>query len=249
MSLAHHANSLLICRACATPRCRADQAKLADLFPSLQVVVEKKADSKFVVVSAASICAKVPRDLLLHHWPCDDDRVCSDREWGCGYPGDKDTQRWLKQNLHPVFGWPDLVRFSWGPSLEALDKNPQSHGACVVRWPEEEGDTAEQQQRASMAAFLGKRQKTVRHCANVLRPPDYARAPLHLGGFTRALCPVDHVRACMHAHRAPQVGSGNCARAPSCAWCRALIVTVCCMRRGWSRSRAGKQYVRCCIGR
>ena len=138
------------------------QAKLADLFPELKVVVEKKADAKFPVVSAASICAKVPRDVLLKTWPCDDARVCKDREWGCGYPGDKDTQRWMKDNMHPIFGWPDLVRFSWGPALEVLDKEPAKHGACVVRWPEEEGGAEVAQQQNAMAAFLGrapKRQK------------------------------------------------------------------------------------------
>ena len=123
-----------------------------------------QADGTYPIVSAASICAKVPRDLLLHNWPCDDPRVCSDRNWGCGYPGDKETQRWTKQNLHPVFGWPDLVRFSWGPSQEVLDKNPKANRAVVVRWPEEEGPegSSVSQQRDAMAAFLGrsaKRQK------------------------------------------------------------------------------------------
>ena len=141
------------------------QAKLADLFPTLQVVVEKKADSKFPIVSAASICAKVPRDTLLNEWSCDDPRLnaYNDRSWGCGYPGDKETVRWTKANLHPVFGWPDNVRFSWGPSTEVLDKNPQANGVVTVRWPDEEGqEGAQQQQRDAMAAFLGrgpKRQK------------------------------------------------------------------------------------------
>lgn len=133
------------------------QAKLAELFPTLRVVVEKKADATYPIVSAASICAKVPRDKILDAWPCDDPRVCKDREWGCGYPGDKDTVRWTKENLNPIFGWPDLVRFSWGPSKDVLDKNPQDHGVVVVRWPDEDGDSeADKRQRDSMAAFLGR---------------------------------------------------------------------------------------------
>jgi ribonuclease H2 subunit A len=137
------------------------QAKLAEIFPTLKVVVEKKADSKFLVVSAASICAKVPRDHLLNDWPCEDTRICKDRDWGCGYPGDKNTVRWMAENLNPVFGWPNLVRFSWGPAAEVLDKNPQAHGVHPVRWPEEDGAdaTQQQQQRDSMAAFLGRANK------------------------------------------------------------------------------------------
>ena len=142
------------------------QAKLADLFPTLHVVVEKKADSKFPIVSAASICAKVPRDRLLDSWPCDNPRICTDRTWGCGYPGDKETQRWTRENLHPVFGWPDNVRFSWGPSKEVLDKEPAAHGVVTVNWPDEDegngGEAEVQQQQNAMAAFLGggaKRQK------------------------------------------------------------------------------------------
>ena len=51
------------------------QAKLADLFPSLKVVVEKKADSTYPIVSAASICAKVPRDAILQNWKFEDERA------------------------------------------------------------------------------------------------------------------------------------------------------------------------------
>ena len=98
---------------------------------------------------------QVPRDQLLDTWPCDDARVCSDRHWGCGYPSDKDTQRWMRANMQPIFGWPDLVRFSWGPALEVLDKEPEKHGACPVSWPDDEAEAAVESQRQSMAAFLG----------------------------------------------------------------------------------------------
>ena len=29
-----------------------------------------------------------------------------DYSWGCGYPGDKETVRWMKANLPPLFGEP-----------------------------------------------------------------------------------------------------------------------------------------------
>ena len=29
-----------------------------------------------------------------------------DYSWGCGYPGDKETVRWMRANLHPLFGEP-----------------------------------------------------------------------------------------------------------------------------------------------
>ena len=137
------------------------QAKLAELFPQLQVVVEKKADATYPIVSAASICAKVPRDLMLHNWQFEDPSICDDRQWGCGYPSDEHTKRWMRDNLQPVFGWPDLVRFSWGPAKEVLDKEPAAHGAHVVLWADDDeaGEAAVEQQRNAMAAFLGKAKK------------------------------------------------------------------------------------------
>ena len=111
-------------------------------------------------------CAKVPRDVLLREWKFEDGRLRQDFEWGCGYPGDKNTVRWLQENLHPVFGWPAVVRFSWAPAMEPIDKNPQAHGAVVFKWPDEEDDHGGE--RAGMAAFLGggggaKKRKLDRH--------------------------------------------------------------------------------------
>ena len=44
------------------------QAMLQGIFPSLTIVVAKKADSLYPCVSAASICAKVARDAALRDW-------------------------------------------------------------------------------------------------------------------------------------------------------------------------------------
>ena len=64
----------------------------------------------------------------------------------------------MKDNLHPLFGWPNVCRFSWGPALEVLQKNPRQHGAIEVRWPDDE-DASNSQQRSAMEAFLGKRKR------------------------------------------------------------------------------------------
>ena len=105
----------------------------------------------------------MPRDTLLNAWRFEDPRLGSDYDWGCGYPSDKNTQRWMSDNLDHVFGWPSVVRFSWGPAAEVLDKNPKSHGVKEVRWPDEEND-GQQQQRDQMARYFGvKKQKVERH--------------------------------------------------------------------------------------
>jgi ribonuclease H2 subunit A len=66
------------------------QMKLRKLFPTIgKITVENKADSKFHVVSAASICAKVVRDQAISEWkfPEGSDVVPCDIDYGSGYPG------------------------------------------------------------------------------------------------------------------------------------------------------------------
>ena len=41
-------------------------------------------------------------------------------ELGSGYPGDPKTKEWLQHNKDPVFGYPNLIRFSWNTSINAL---------------------------------------------------------------------------------------------------------------------------------
>lgn len=100
------------------PHSYADKFRKA--FPSLSKVdVRKKADSIFPVVSAASIVAKTTRDHDLECWECKLDLPLPAAR-GSGYPGDDVTKKWLRGSLDPVFGFPDLVRFSWGTSKTML---------------------------------------------------------------------------------------------------------------------------------
>ncbi|GAV76819.1 RNase_HII domain-containing protein [Cephalotus follicularis] len=88
--------------------------KLSEKFPSLKFVVSKKADSLYPVVSGASIVAKVTRDRALREWVFEETAENVNRNFGSGYPGDPETKAWLKHHRHSVFGFPTLVRFSWG---------------------------------------------------------------------------------------------------------------------------------------
>lgn len=63
------------------------QAYLKSLFPQYQITVEKKADSTYSVVSAASICAKVTRDHALQVWNFQENIEATHKEFGSGYPG------------------------------------------------------------------------------------------------------------------------------------------------------------------
>eukprot|EP01112_Ceratiomyxa_fruticulosa_P007066 TRINITY_DN1821_c0_g1_i1.p1 TRINITY_DN1821_c0_g1~~TRINITY_DN1821_c0_g1_i1.p1 ORF type:complete len:374 (-),score=80.21 TRINITY_DN1821_c0_g1_i1:71-1027(-) len=91
------------------------QAKLQRIFPSInKIVVSKKADSLFPIVSAASICAKVIRDDRIKNWKFkEDDLPSTITKFGSGYPADPIVKKWLKDSLDPVFGFPSIVRFSW----------------------------------------------------------------------------------------------------------------------------------------
>ncbi|KAL4881515.1 ribonuclease H-like domain-containing protein, partial [Aspergillus karnatakaensis] len=96
------------------------QKKLEMIFPSLRITVAKKADSLFPCVSAASVVAKVTRDVALK--VCYDALKAVDEEsghvvgddWGSGYPSDSKCVGWLRGNMDPVFGWGNECRFSWG---------------------------------------------------------------------------------------------------------------------------------------
>jgi len=124
------------------------QTKLQKIFPNIKIRVEKKADSKFPVVSAASICAKVCRDKVISEWVFKEDQQI-DRNYGSGYPSDPVTKAWLRKNLDKVFGFPSFVRFSWSTAKNILDVD-----GVQVQWSDDEDEVENKKKNKSMNKFL-----------------------------------------------------------------------------------------------
>ncbi|EDN04194.1 ribonuclease HI large subunit [Histoplasma capsulatum] len=119
------------------------QRKLEQIFPSLKITVAKKADSLYPSVSAASVCAKVTRDVALEICYRSMMKHCNAMEpersgegWGSGYPSDSKCVGWLKNDMDKLFGWGLECRFSWGTARELLE----SKTSIKVDWPVEEDD-------------------------------------------------------------------------------------------------------------
>mmetsp|Transcript_32731 Transcript_32731/g.75324 ORF Transcript_32731/g.75324 Transcript_32731/m.75324 type:complete len:386 (-) Transcript_32731:25-1182(-) len=131
------------------------RAMLERHFPEISFTVEKKADAKYDVCSAASIVAKVTRDRLLERWEWSEGpglKLCQEKEneaasasdFGSGYPSDPRCKRWMEQHLmDPVFGYPDLVRFSWGPVKKALSGKVPGVPVAKVEFEADDSDDEE----------------------------------------------------------------------------------------------------------
>lgn len=126
------------------------QAKLQRIFPTAKIIVAKKADSLYACVSAASVCAKVTRDAALealYHAHQSNTNGGGDENndkqegmaWGSGYPSDARCVNWLRNNMHPLFGWGPECRFSWGTAKDMLE----TKGGIKVVWPaDDDGETS-----------------------------------------------------------------------------------------------------------
>ncbi|KAJ9595409.1 hypothetical protein L9F63_013393 [Diploptera punctata] len=147
------------------------QQKLSQIFPDLNITVAKKADAIYPVVSAASICAKVSRDRALKVWKFQEGLEATSNDFGSGYPNDPVTKVFLTKNIDPVFGFPQLVRFSWSTAAKILEEH-----SVPVEWylfkvyslfiyfrkeeVEEEENASKTPSISSYFKFTNKRQKT-----------------------------------------------------------------------------------------
>lgn len=127
--------------------------KLRKFFPNVNFTVTEKADSKYAIVSAASVCAKVMRDRIVQNWKyVEAGSLHLDAyELGSGYPADPGTKKFLTSSIDPVFGFPTLARFSWSTIVKALEK-----GACECDWNEPEDDAQDQKSLTKQQQFFSK---------------------------------------------------------------------------------------------
>ncbi|KAI0974872.1 ribonuclease H2 subunit A [Xylaria arbuscula] len=137
------------------------QRRLEGIFPTVKITVAKKADSLYPCVSAASVCAKVTRDaaleVLYEAWTRNGGKQGEDGgevlSWGSGYPSDARCVAWLRQNMHPVFGWGSECRFSWGTAKDMLEMK----GGIKVEWPADEDESTSR--LTDFFAATGEREK------------------------------------------------------------------------------------------
>lgn len=125
--------------------------KLQKIFPSINLTITEKADSKYAIVSAASICAKVMRDRIVDNWKYIEDLNFHTFNLGSGYPADPETKKFLEKSIDPVFGYPILARFSWSTIVKALEMK-----ACNCDWNEPEDDAQDQKSFSKMQNMMRK---------------------------------------------------------------------------------------------
>jgi ribonuclease HII len=82
----------------------------------VNIVSEHKADRNYVVVSAASIIAKVERDREIA------ELAKTFGYFGSGYPSDPRTMKFLKECCEELDEYPDFVRKSWKPAKRVRDQ-------------------------------------------------------------------------------------------------------------------------------
>ena len=117
--------------------------------------VSAKADSLFPSVSAASIVAKVTRDNEVKNWKFKEEGDGSkifDNKFGCGYPSDPLTKKWMASNLDPVFGYPNIVRFSWKTTSNQFKAN-----GTTIKWE----NYVEDEDGTVRMPFIDKKNKTI----------------------------------------------------------------------------------------
>eukprot|EP00984_Skeletonema_dohrnii_P024702 scaffold13836_cov82-Skeletonema_dohrnii-CCMP3373.AAC.1 len=99
----------------------------------------------------------------------------SGHEFGSGYPSDPKCVQWMKSNCNVdrPFGFPDFVRFSWGPTKKLLGEGPDAASSAaagggdggnndrgkrpIIKWEADEDDESNNDgggKQSSMQSFV-----------------------------------------------------------------------------------------------
>ena len=89
--------------------------EISSLTYNSKIISRHHADSRFIVVAAASIIAKVSRDKSIH-------RLKKNFDLGSGYPSDKNTVKCVKKLLSPKKQSYPFIRMSWKPVQKIIKK-------------------------------------------------------------------------------------------------------------------------------
>ena len=89
--------------------------EISSLTSNSRIVSRHHADSRFTVVAAASIIAKVSRDKSIH-------RLKKNFDLGSGYPSDKNTVKCVKKLLSSRKQSYPFIRMSWKPVQKIINK-------------------------------------------------------------------------------------------------------------------------------
>ncbi len=127
--------------------------RLARRFPGIAFTVETKADAKYPIVSAASVVAKVSRDRAVRDFDFAEAGVSISRDLGSGYPADPATKKWLLEHCDRVFGFPNLVRFSWQTAKTIIME--QGEEARFVHDDEDEEEAADGKKQQKLRLSMG----------------------------------------------------------------------------------------------
>lgn len=132
--------------------------RLQQEFPGLNFVVESKADAKYPPCSAGSVVAKNVRDRMTKSWKYTEKDLDATNDFGSGYPSDPTCKKWMEDHQKcKIFGFPDVIRFSWAPAKKAMEDNAiKVVFEADVDDDQQDGLASKKRQQEHMSAFLGK---------------------------------------------------------------------------------------------
>lgn len=104
---------------CPSPNCKAYEKYLLELLENkdIKLIVEHKADEKYITSSAASIIAKVRREEIM------DNIKKKYGDTGPGYPSNETTKKFVDENWSK---YPEIFRKSWSTFKKKLKNDRQN---------------------------------------------------------------------------------------------------------------------------